>query len=72
MVTIAADASNSIDDVDGVYGRFFADHGIEAYIERPDFHLFGGAAMTDLPSLVDQLKTALRATTAARLQGAVQ
>jgi hypothetical protein len=30
-------------DVDGAYGRWFADHGVVAALQRPDFALFGTA-----------------------------
>jgi flavoprotein hydroxylase len=32
-----------VDDVDGTYGRWFAEHGVELALQRPDFHVFGTA-----------------------------
>ena len=43
-------------DVDGTYADYFARHGIEAAINRPDFYVFGAVPrLADLPSLVDDL-----------------
>jgi len=47
-------------DVTGRYDRYFKEHGIAAVINRPDFHVFGGvAALSQLPSLVDELNQRL-------------
>jgi len=32
-----------VEDVDGRYGRWFADHGVVAVLERPDFAIYGTA-----------------------------
>jgi hypothetical protein len=43
----------AIDDVDGRYKAWFADHGVVAVIQRPDFHIYGTAAMeTEVEALV--------------------
>ena len=44
-------------DVDGAYGRWFAEHGVIAALQRPDFVLFGTA---EAPSDVDGLLRALQ------------
>ncbi|EID72930.1 MULTISPECIES: bifunctional 3-(3-hydroxy-phenyl)propionate/3-hydroxycinnamic acid hydroxylase MhpA [Rhodococcus] len=49
----------SFTDSDGTYADFFRDHGIEVYLARPDFHLFGAGSMSELPLLVDALRAAL-------------
>ncbi len=47
-------------DVDGSYARWFAQHGIEAALQRPDFHIFGAAPSVDgCADLVAGLRTAL-------------
>jgi 3-(3-hydroxy-phenyl)propionate hydroxylase len=43
-------------DVGGEYAPFFAAHGVEAILVRPDFTVFGGVATLDeLPAMVDDL-----------------
>ena len=37
----------AVADVDGTYARWFAEHGVVAVLQRPDFHLFGAAAAAD-------------------------
>ncbi|MCZ8548508.1 bifunctional 3-(3-hydroxy-phenyl)propionate/3-hydroxycinnamic acid hydroxylase [Mesorhizobium qingshengii] len=56
FVHVGSDAGADAIDVDGAYAAYFAEHGIEAIIHRPDFYVFGAAArLTDLPGLVDEL-----------------
>ena len=51
-MTVAAD--------DPVYGRWFADHGATAALQRPDFHLYGTATSpAGAAALVDHLRTRL-------------
>jgi flavoprotein hydroxylase len=51
----------SLNDIDGTYRSWFADHGVVATLQRPDFSLFGTAARTaDIPDLVRSLRTALQ------------
>ena len=33
----------TVEDVEGRYGRWFADHGVAAVLERPDFAIYGTA-----------------------------
>jgi 2-polyprenyl-6-methoxyphenol hydroxylase-like FAD-dependent oxidoreductase len=47
-------------DVDGTYGKWFADHGVVAALQRPDFVLFGTAAQPcGVGDLVRSLQAAL-------------
>ncbi|MGW1563027.1 bifunctional 3-(3-hydroxy-phenyl)propionate/3-hydroxycinnamic acid hydroxylase [Streptomyces sp. NPDC002144] len=49
-----------VEDVDGTYRTFLDDHGLVAYLSRPDFYLFGTAATSeDLPALIDALAAML-------------
>jgi 2-polyprenyl-6-methoxyphenol hydroxylase-like FAD-dependent oxidoreductase len=44
-------------DVDGRYATYFAEHGIAAVVNRPDFYVFGAAALLDgLPRLIADLR----------------
>ena len=54
---VAVGGESALTDVDGAYGRWFAEHGLIAALQRPDFVLFGTAAA---PSDVDGLVCALR------------
>lgn len=46
----------AIVDVDGRYGAWLDEHGVEAVLTRPDFAVFGAAAeIADLPDLIDSL-----------------
>ena len=42
-------------DVNGQYAAYFAERGIEVVVNRPDFYVFGGASLEELPALVDEL-----------------
>ncbi len=45
-----------VEDVDGRYLPYLAEHGLEAILVRPDFYLFGGApTLSAVPALVDDL-----------------
>jgi 3-(3-hydroxy-phenyl)propionate hydroxylase len=53
-------------DVDGVYTRFFDQHGVDALVVRPDFIVFGAArSIDDLPGVVDELRSQLSAAAVA-------
>jgi 3-(3-hydroxy-phenyl)propionate hydroxylase len=53
-------ATNLVRDVDGVYGRFFAEHGVRAVLVRPDFYIFGAAhGPSEVPQLLDSLREQL-------------
>ena len=52
----------TVEDVEGRYGRWFADHGVTAVLERPDFAIYGAAATDrDVTALVAQLRDQLEA-----------
>lgn len=54
-------------DLDGVYGTYFSENGIAAFIGRPDFVVFGSVAQLDsLPDLVDRLLDGLQRPRARR------
>ena len=46
-----------VDDLRGVYGRWFAEHRAEAVVVRPDYYVFGAVAdIAELPRLVNDLR----------------
>jgi 3-(3-hydroxy-phenyl)propionate hydroxylase len=59
-VTADLSGEGPVRDLDGVYGRWFADRGCEAFLARPDFYVFAAGAHTDIPSFVSRLRRALR------------
>ena len=64
FLTIARNASRASSDeaidLDGVYGRFFAESGVETVLVRPDFYIFGGArSEREFDSVVDELRRQL-------------
>jgi hypothetical protein len=51
----------AVGDLDGVYGSWFAEHGVGVVLQRPDFYVFGsGARVEDASALVAQLRAALQ------------
>lgn len=49
-----------VDDVDGTYARWFADHGSTTALQRPDLHLVGAASdPAGAAGLVEDLRAAL-------------
>lgn len=47
-------------DIDGTYGRYFAEHEVTAILYRPDFYIFGSAGDVEgIPRLVWQLGAAI-------------
>jgi len=49
---------SGVEDVDGTYGRWFAEHGAVAALERPDFAIFGTATTNrDVTGLLDRLRS---------------
>ncbi|KQZ66795.1 bifunctional 3-(3-hydroxy-phenyl)propionate/3-hydroxycinnamic acid hydroxylase [Nocardioides sp. Root151] len=57
--TLAPGNSHAVEDVDGTYREFFGAHGVEAFIGRPDFHLFWAGVLADLPAAVEGLRSRL-------------
>ncbi len=52
----------SVEDVEGCYGRWFAEHGVAAVLERPDFAIYGTAPTDqDVEQLIAQLRRQLAA-----------
>jgi flavoprotein hydroxylase len=61
IVSLAGPHPDAI-DVDGTYGKWCADHGVVAALQRPDFVLFGTAAQaSEVPDLMRALHTTLTA-----------
>jgi 2-polyprenyl-6-methoxyphenol hydroxylase-like FAD-dependent oxidoreductase len=53
--------SSPVRDVDGAYGKWFADHGVVAALQRPDFALFGTATESArIPTVLHALRDSLR------------
>lgn len=51
----------SVVDVDGTYQKWFADHGVVAALQRPDFTLFGTATdVSQIPALLHALQDVLQ------------
>ncbi|MBJ8341849.1 bifunctional 3-(3-hydroxy-phenyl)propionate/3-hydroxycinnamic acid hydroxylase [Antrihabitans sp. YC3-6] len=50
----------SVDDAEGTYARWFEGNDVEAFLSRPDFHLYWAGALADLPSVIDSLRDQLR------------
>ena len=55
--------AGSVIDVDGTYRKWFADHGVVAVLQRPDFAVFGTAAEPEqVTALVHALRKTLQST----------
>ncbi|WP_106401050.1 bifunctional 3-(3-hydroxy-phenyl)propionate/3-hydroxycinnamic acid hydroxylase MhpA [Actinocorallia populi] len=61
--TVAPGAPDSVEDVEGAYAAYFAAEGVQAFIGRPDFHLFWAGSLAELPAAVDALRDRLAWTT---------
>jgi 3-(3-hydroxy-phenyl)propionate hydroxylase len=60
QVVVLGDQPGQAIDLDGTYERFFAEHGITAFLSRPDFYVYGVAAtVTDVPDIVEDLASTL-------------
>jgi 3-(3-hydroxy-phenyl)propionate hydroxylase len=52
-----SESSDPFVDVDGSFGKFFDQLGVEAILVRPDFTIFGGVStLAEVPALVDALR----------------
>lgn len=49
-----------IEDLDGTYRRWFAAHGCQAVLARPDFYVFAAGAHADVPQLLTRLRHMLQ------------
>jgi flavoprotein hydroxylase len=59
VVPVGSEAG-TVRDVDGTYRAWFAEHGVVAALQRPDFALFGTAAVAnEIPALVRTLREKL-------------
>ena len=62
IVTIGP--SQDVDDVDGTYAEWFADRGVQAALQRPDFYLFGTTSNADgVAALISELQQRLTGST---------
>lgn len=59
VVAHVSDESH-VEDLDGAYQRWFATHGREAFLARPDFYVFAAGRHTDIPRFVALLRQALQ------------
>ncbi|GHB82939.1 hypothetical protein GCM10010306_091860 [Streptomyces umbrinus] len=57
--TVAAGAHDCVEDVDGTYADFWKTKGVQAFISRPDYHLFWAGQVEELPAVVDELRARL-------------
>jgi 3-(3-hydroxy-phenyl)propionate hydroxylase len=49
-----------VHDLHGSYAQWFAEHDVGVVLQRPDFHIFGGAPTLDgAATLVDELRSTL-------------
>ena len=55
---------DAVVDVDGTYAGWFAEHDVEAFVGRPDHHLFWAGTLADLPAALAQLRERLDWTAA--------
>ncbi|HEX2783895.1 MAG TPA: bifunctional 3-(3-hydroxy-phenyl)propionate/3-hydroxycinnamic acid hydroxylase [Ilumatobacteraceae bacterium] len=59
-VVVQIGGPDGFGDVDGAYGRWFAEYGVVAVLQRPDFVVFGTAREpSEVSDLVDSLKRVL-------------
>ncbi|WP_205013978.1 hypothetical protein, partial [Nocardioides albidus] len=56
---VVAASLDTVADVDGTYATWFSERGVEAFIGRPDYHLFWAGAIADLPGALGQLRERL-------------
>ncbi len=59
MATLVPGARDSVADVDGTYRDFLRDHDVEAFVGRPDFHLFWAGPLAELPAVIGELRDRL-------------
>jgi len=43
-------------DVEGKYASYLAEKGWEVVVTRPDFYVFGGGSLAELPGIIDELR----------------
>ena len=58
-----------VNDLRGVYARWFEQNKVQAVVVRPDYYVFGGVSdAAQLPQLIDDLRRQLGLTTPTRLR----
>jgi hypothetical protein len=55
MVHVGTDESADVVDADGQYAAQLRERGWEVVLTRPDFYVFGGGALVDLPAMISEL-----------------
>jgi 3-(3-hydroxy-phenyl)propionate hydroxylase len=50
---------DSIEDVRGTYADYWSKNGVDAFIGRPDYHLFWAGQLEELPTALEDLKSRL-------------
>ena len=66
MVLEDADDPDYAEDLDGAYGAFLDEHGVDAYMMRPDWYVFGVAEHDGVGALVSELAELLHLTADSR------
>ncbi|WP_255410530.1 bifunctional 3-(3-hydroxy-phenyl)propionate/3-hydroxycinnamic acid hydroxylase MhpA [Amycolatopsis sp. CA-126428] len=64
-VVAEVSTQGEVEDVDGLYQRWFADNGCQAVVARPDFYVFAAGAHHDVPTFLTRLRQALQPDTTA-------
>ncbi len=59
-VIAGVSGAGAVQDLDGAYKRWFAEHRCEMFLARPDFYVFAAGEHTDLPRFVASLRQALQ------------
>jgi FAD binding domain-containing protein len=61
MAVTVSQSDGSLEDLDGTYRSWFADHACSVAVVRPDWYLYGTAKSSrELTDLLDQLRHSLR------------
>ncbi|HUR04123.1 MAG TPA: FAD-dependent monooxygenase, partial [Nonomuraea sp.] len=59
-VAVIGDGPGQVGDLDGVYGDYFTEHAVTAFLNRPDFVVYGAATTAeDISELVEELRAHL-------------
>lgn len=59
---VVADVSGrgAVEDLDGVYERWFTEHACEVFLARPDFYVFAAGEHAGIPGFLAQLRQTLQ------------
>jgi 2-polyprenyl-6-methoxyphenol hydroxylase-like FAD-dependent oxidoreductase len=63
-VTADLSGEGDVQDLDGGYERWFAEHGCEVFLARPDFYVFAAGEHAAIPRFVSRLRQALQLASA--------